>query len=79
MSLINQIFQTPILTYSSTDNFLSPIWVFHWLIFCCGNSILHQIRNKNDKNTKFLIKATKKCEESICKYMEPFFTANSSD
>ena len=72
ISLINQIFQTPILTYSSTDNFSSPISVFYWLIFCCGNSILHQIRNKNDKNTKFLIKATKKCEESILNIQNHF-------
>ena len=26
--------------YSSTDNFLSPIPVSVWLIFCCGNLIL---------------------------------------
>ena len=29
-------------TYSSTYSFLSPIPVSDWLIFCCGNSILHQ-------------------------------------
>ena len=29
-------------TYSSTYSFLSPIPVSDWLIFCCGNLILHQ-------------------------------------
>ena len=36
---------TVIITYSPTDNFLSPIAVSDWSIFCCGNSILHQ-KNK---------------------------------
>ena len=31
-----------VLPYSFTDNFLSPIPVSDWLIFCCGNSILFQ-------------------------------------
>ena len=35
---------TVIITYSPTD-FLSPIAVSDWSIFCCGNSILHQ-KNK---------------------------------
>ena len=30
------------LSYSSTDNFLSPIPVSDWLIVCCWNSIIHQ-------------------------------------
>ena len=30
------------LSYSSTDNFLSPVPVSDWLIFCCWNSIIHQ-------------------------------------
>ena len=39
-----------VLPYSSTDNFLSPIPGFDWLIFCCGNSILHQKKRKKKKN-----------------------------
>ena len=35
-------------SYSSTDNFVSPILVSDWLIFCCENLILHQKRNEND-------------------------------
>ena len=58
-NILNQsdykIFQTSILTYSFTDNFLSPIAIFDWLIFCCGNLILHQIRNENNKITNLLI------------------------
>ena len=27
--------------YSSTDNWKPPIHVSDWLIFCCGNLILH--------------------------------------
>ena len=41
-----------VLLYNSTDNFLSPIPVFDWLIFCCGNSILHQKKEKKEKETK---------------------------
>ena len=41
-----------VLPYSSTDNFLSPIPVFDWLIFCCGNSILHQKKEKKKKKWK---------------------------
>ena len=62
-NILNQsdykIFGTSILTYSFTDNFLSSIAVFDWLIFCCGNLILHQKRNENDKITNFLIKNKK--------------------
>ena len=29
-------------------NFLSPILVSDWLIFCCGNLILNQKRNENN-------------------------------
>ena len=29
-------------TYSSTDSLKSPIHLSDWLIFCCGNLILHQ-------------------------------------
>ena len=36
------------LTYSSTDNFSSPILVSDWLIFRCGNLLLLQNRNEND-------------------------------
>ena len=41
-----------VLPYSSTDNFLSPIPVFDWLILCCGNSILHQKKEKKKKKWK---------------------------
>ena len=34
--------ETATLTYNYTDNFLSPIPVSDWLIFCCGNAILQQ-------------------------------------
>ena len=45
---------------SSTDNFLSPILISGWLIFCCGNLILHQrVRNQNDKNGSFMMKNKK--------------------
>ena len=47
-------------TYSSTDNFLSPIPVSGWLIFCCGNLILYQKRNENNKNATFLMQNKKK-------------------
>ena len=40
-------------THSSTDIFLSPIPVSVWLIFCCGNLILHRKKNENDENTFF--------------------------
>ena len=41
-------------------NFLSSVPVSDWLIFCCGNSILHQKkRNENDKNSNFLMKNKK--------------------
>ena len=56
---LNNYLVTEIRTYSSTDDFLSLIPISDWLIFCCGNSILHQKRNENDKNTNFFIKKTK--------------------
>ena len=34
---------------NSTDNFLSPIPVSDWLIFCCGNLILHQKKEQKIK------------------------------
>ena len=43
----------------STNNFLSPIPVSDWLIFCCKSSILHQ-KGRKDKNAKFLTKGNKK-------------------
>ena len=47
-------------TYSSNDNFLSPITVSDCLVFCCGNLTLHQEkRNKYDKNRNFMIKIKK--------------------
>ena len=40
--------------YSSTDNFLSPIRISDWLIFCCENLIRYQKKEmKYDKNTIF--------------------------
>ena len=29
-------------TYSSTDSWKPPIYLSDWLIFCCGNLMLHQ-------------------------------------
>ena len=52
--------------YSSTDNFLSPVPVSDWLIFCCGNSMLYQKKNENDKNTIFLMK--NQMPKSISRY-----------
>ena len=40
--IIIMLTQKSCLTYSSTDNYLSPIPVSDWLIFYCGNSIIHQ-------------------------------------
>ena len=44
-------------TYSCTDNILSPIPVSDWLIFCCGNAI--KKGNEIDKNKHFLMKNKK--------------------
>ena len=33
-------FHWQFLIINSTDNFLSPITVSHWFIFCCGNLII---------------------------------------
>ena len=41
-------------THSSADNFLSPIPVSDWLIFFCGNLILHQKIRKNDTEMKMI-------------------------
>ena len=62
-------------TYSPSDNFLSPTAVSDWLIFCCGDFILHPKKMKITK-TQILIKTTKKCQKSICKYKVAFFTLN---
>ena len=42
-------------TYSSTDSLLSPVPVFNWFIFCCGNLILRQKKENKQKwlNYKF--------------------------
>ena len=62
----------------STDNFLSSIPVFDWLIFCCTNLILHQKKTENDKSTYFLMKNSKtKNKKSIYKYKLAFFVLNS--
>ena len=47
-------------SYSYTDSWKPPIHVSDWLIFCCGNLILHQKRNENNKNTNFTRKSKKK-------------------
>ena len=39
-------------TYSSTENFLSPILISDWLIFFYGSLILCQKGNENDKNNE---------------------------
>ena len=39
--------------YSSTDNFLFPIPISDWLIFCCGKLMLHKKRNQNEKHKFF--------------------------
>ena len=38
--------QFQIYTHSSTGNFSPPIPVFDWVIFCCGNLIIHQRKKK---------------------------------
>lgn len=43
-----------ILKYNSSDNFLSPVPVFEWLIFCCGNLKFHSKSHENNKNPFFL-------------------------
>ena len=65
-------------------NFLSRIPVSDWLTFCYRNMILNQKkgkkRNKNYKNTNFLIKKTKqnkkKNPKSKNKHKVAFFTLN---
>ena len=55
------------LPYSSTDNYLSPIPVSEWLIFCCGNLTLTKKEMKMRKTQFSLIeKQQKKCKK---KYM----------
>ena len=63
-------------TSAPLGNFLSPISVSDWLIFCCENSMLYQKRNENDTNTNILMKKKKK-KENICKYNVAFFVVNS--
>ena len=65
-----------LLVYSSTDNFLSPVPVFDWLIFCCANLILYQKRNDNDKKQFFW--CNKKYLRCVCKHKVAFFPLNSS-
>ena len=43
---------------SFTDNFLTPIPVSDWLIFCC-RKIISKKRNENDKNRNFMMKSNK--------------------
>ena len=49
-----------VLLHTVSDNLLSPVSITDWLIFCCGNLILHQKGNEKDKNRSFLIKSNKK-------------------
>ena len=72
----NLVFSFCFLTYSSTDNFLSPILVSNCLIFCLGNLIPHQ-KKKWKWWHKFFDERQKKCHESICKCKVGFFTVNS--
>ena len=48
-------------TYSSNENFLSPIPVSDCLVFCCGNLILYPKKkgNKYDKDINFMMKNKK--------------------
>ena len=59
-------------TYSSTDIWKPPIHVSDWLICCCGNLILYQ-KNKNDKNTNFMMKNSKKMSEKYMKALRNIF------
>ena len=43
------------LTYSSTDNFLSPNPISDWFLFCCGNSMLHQKKEMEMIKTRFFM------------------------
>ena len=59
--------------YSSTDNFLSPIPVSHWLIFYCRNLVLYQ-QKKSKWWKQFFYE--KKCVQSKRKYKVTFFNLN---
>ena len=50
---------TLMVTYSSTDSWKPPIHVSDWLIFYCGNLILHQKKKVDDENINFLMKNNK--------------------
>ena len=39
--------------YISTENFLLPIPISEWLLFCCRNLILLKKRNENDEHNFF--------------------------
>ena len=67
------------LTYSFTDNFLSSIPVSEWLIFCCGNFLLHQQKNENDKKTSSLDENQPKsvCQKNDKKYMQTWSSKTS--
>ena len=53
---------------SSTDNFLSSVPVSDWIIFCCGNLILHQKRKWKWYKHKFFVEKQQK--------IVTFFTLN---
>ena len=53
----------------------TPVHVSDWLIFCCGNLILHQKRNENDENTNFMMKnkkTNKQPKKAKKKYMKVY-------
>ena len=54
------------LAYNSADSWNPPTRVSDWLIFCCGNLMLYQKRNENDKNTNFVMKNKTKQNKKKC-------------
>ena len=71
------------LSYSSTDNLLSPIPASDELIFCCGNLVLHKKERKEKRKkemkiikNKFFVEKNKKCQKCIYKQRVALFTLN---
>ena len=53
-------------SYIFADSYRPPIYASDWLIFCCGNLILHKKKiNENDKNKFYDEKQQQKCQKSI--------------
>ena len=74
---LDNALQTFQLTYSSVDNFGPSILVSDSSIFCSGNLILHNKRNRNNKNTNFMMKNNKKMTKKYMKAKSSIFIANS--